>query len=317
MSRILIVTPAPPGSRKGNRLTANRWARLLRSLGHRVEVAESFDDQRADLLVALHARKSAASVRRHRARHPESPIVVALTGTDLYQDLPENRAANESLTIADRLIVLQPLAVRALPREHRATARTIFQSVEPVAHKPRPLARCFEVAVSGHLRDVKDPFRAAMAVRSLPEESRIQVTHLGGALTASMERRALREANSNPRYRWLGELPQGRAVRTFARSRLLVISSKHEGCPNVLSEALANDTPVLATRIDGNVGLLGEEYEGYFPVGDTQALRTLLLRCEREPEFLGTLREQCRSKAPLVAPQEELMAWSELLNELF
>ncbi|MEX0867530.1 MAG: selenoneine biosynthesis selenosugar synthase SenB [Pirellulales bacterium] len=316
MSRILIVTPAPHGSRKGNRLTAERWAMLVRRLGHRIAIAESYTGQEADAVIALHARKSAASIRRVRSVRPQTPIVAALTGTDLYHDLPDNRAAAESLQIADRLVVLQPLALRALPRSLHAKTRVIVQSVAPLATAVRPLPNRFEVCVSGHLRSVKDPFRAAAAVRSLPAESKIQITHLGGALTAAMEQRARRETQRNPRYRWLGDVSHHWAMRLLKRSRLLAITSKLEGCPTVLSEAIANGTPVAATRIDGNVGLLGEDYAGYFEVGATRQLRDLLLRCEEDAQFLQHLQAQCRAKAPLVEPQREQQAWQELLRDV-
>src|SRR5687767_12422254 len=106
--RILIVTPAPPGSRLGNRVTALRWAGMLRRLNHRVQLAESFTDQPCDAMIALHARKSFLSVRRFLALRPGSPLVVALTGTDLYSDLPRSAHARRSLEWADLLITLQP-----------------------------------------------------------------------------------------------------------------------------------------------------------------------------------------------------------------
>ena len=64
---IHIVTPAPRGSRKGNRITADRYAQLLRALGHHVTVGT--DERDCDLLLALHARKSAPAMRRFRRAH--------------------------------------------------------------------------------------------------------------------------------------------------------------------------------------------------------------------------------------------------------
>ena len=187
VSRIVIVTPAPPGSRKGNRITASRWARMLRSLGHQVVIQEEFRGERCDLLIALHARKSADDVAQFRRSNSDRPIVVVLTGTDLYGDIRTSRAAHQSLELADRLVLLQPEGLQELPPQLRQKARVIFQSAIPLPARPRPLKSVFEISVCGHLRPVKDPFRAALAARKLPAESRIRITQIGAALTDSMK----------------------------------------------------------------------------------------------------------------------------------
>lgn len=315
--RILIVTPVPRGSRKGNRITADRYAALLRQLGHRVAVAETYDRQPCDSLIALHARKSHSAVRKFHAHRPAAPLVVVLTGTDLYRDLPKSRTANESLRLATRLVLLQSDGVRFLPPGVRHKARPIVQSCEPPRSRQQPLSSAFEVTTIGHLREVKDPFRTALAARRLPADSRIRVVQLGAALTPAMKRRALAEMKRNPRYRWLGDVPRGKAMRLLARSRLTVVSSKMEGGPNVVSEALAVGTPVLASRISGVIGMLGDDYyPGYFDVGDTKALTALLLRAERDAPFFEQLSAHCRSLATLVEPRRELAAWQALFDEI-
>lgn len=216
---IALVCPAPPGSRQGNRVTALRWARILRGLGHRVRILGAWRGEDVDLLVALHARRSAASVRAFRARHPERRVVVALTGTDLYHDLATSRAARRSLELADRLILLQEAGRRALPAAQRRKARVIHQSVvTPRAPAGARSRRSFDVCVLAHLRAVKDPLRAAVAVRDLPMGSRIRVVHLGSALDPGLALRASREMERNPRYRWLGERSRRSALRRLARS---------------------------------------------------------------------------------------------------
>jgi putative glycosyltransferase (TIGR04348 family) len=279
-------------------------------------VAEGYRGQACDVLVALHARKSHAAVKRFRRERPEAAVVVVLTGTDLYRDLPASRAANESLRLATRLVLLQGDGLRFLPADVRGQTRTILQSCEPIAKPPRPLSRVFEVTVIGHLRAVKDPFRTALAARRLPADSRILIVQLGAALGAAMERRAVTEAKLNPRYRWLGDMPRARAMRLLARSRLTVVSSKMEGGPNVVSEALAAGTPVLASRISGVIGMLGTDYPGYFEVGDTAALAALLERAERDAAFYEELRRRCALLRPMVEPRRERAAWGALLGEL-
>lgn len=314
--RLLIVTPAPKGSRKGNRITADRWARLLRQLGHRVTVAETFRDQPCDVLIGLHARKSAASIARFRAQRPDGRLVVVLTGTDLYHDLTLSRAAQRSIEVADRLVVLQAQAVDALPPGLQAKARVIVQSAVSPKSRLAPRKDVFEVCVVGHLRLVKDPFRTALATRRLPSESRISVSHLGAALGSEMERKARDEMFRNPRYRWLGDLPHASAMRVLARSRLLVNSSKMEGGANAICESLACGVPVLSSRIAGSIGLLGEDYPGYFDVGDTLELAALLSRIETDATFRERLTSRCRKLARIVEPKRERAAWRRLLTEL-
>jgi putative glycosyltransferase (TIGR04348 family) len=315
-TRICLVTPAPRGSRRGNRITALRWARILRDLSRRVDVREEYGGQRCDLLVALHALRSFPSVERYRAAHPDGALVVALTGTDLYGSIHTHREAQQSLELATRIILLQPLGVAELPRSIRSKARVIYQSVPRPRTRPVPRSDRFDVCVLGHLRPVKDPFRTALAARMLSPGSRLRVLHLGAALTKEMATQARAEAVVNDRYHWLGEVPRWKAMRVLARCRLLVLTSELEGGANAISEALAVSVPVLSSRIAGSVGLLGEDYPGYFPVGDTAALAALLQRAETDAGFYRSLVRWCGRLRPLIDPAHERRSWQELLEEL-
>lgn len=313
---IQLVTPAPRHSRKGNRVTAIRWARILRQLGHRVAIHEELAGGRRDLLVALHARKSHASVERFRRLHPERPLVVALTGTDLYRDLESSPEARQSLVWADRLIVLQNEGLTALEPALREKTRVIYQSAVPSAAPVRRSRHTFDVCVIGHLRPVKDPFLAARAARLLPAESRLRVLHAGAALTPEMEAAARGEMADNPRYRWLGERPGWEIRRLLGRCHAMVLSSRLEGGANVVSEAIVAGLAVLSSRISGSVGMLGKDYPGFFGVGAVDELAALLDRCERQPAFLEDLTARCRALAPRFDPARELAAWASLLDEL-
>ncbi len=313
--RICVATPAPPRSRAGNRVTALRWARLLQDLGHRVTVATAYRGQPCDLLVALHAHRSFDSIARFRDHRPEAPLIVALTGTDLYGSLGDP-LVQRALDLASRLVLLQPQGLAELPPHVRSKAAVIYQSARVPAGSPPRRGKTFRVLVLGHLRPVKDPFRTAEAARLLPASSRIAVLHAGAALTPEMDERARAEAQANPRYRWLGDVPRWRALRLLARSHLLVHSSHMEGGANAISEALAASVPILASRIPGSVGLLGDDYPGYFPVGDTAALARLLLQAETDGEFYEALRARCAALRPLVDPARERASWETLLREI-
>ncbi len=313
-----IVTPAPPESRSGNRATAIRWAKILRKLGHRVVISQSYNGAAFDMLVALHARRSSGSIRRFRRIHADAPLIVALTGTDLYRDLSRSKEAQRSLDLATRIVVLQPQALSELRAAWRNKARVVHQSVSWF-NRPRPRlsAKSFDVCVVGHLRPVKDPFRAAMAARLVPKSSRIRVIHLGGALTATEAARARLEMMSNTRYKWLGEVSPSQVAGVMSKSRLFVISSRMEGGANAVGEAIVAGLPVLASDIPGSIGILGDDYPGYFQVGDTRELARLMLRCETEPQFLADLTSRCHGLTALFDPCREQSAWAGLLDELF
>jgi len=312
--KIILITPAAAHSRNGNRNTAQRWASFLRQLGHRVALQVSWDGSTADLMIALHARRSHDSIRRFAAAFPGRPLAVVLTGTDLYRDIRTDADAQESLRLATRLVVLQDMGLSELPQELRAKTSVIYQSAQPVAPQ-QPPRRHFEVCVIGHLREEKDPFRTALALRFLPPSSRIRVTHIGRALNAATAKRAHGLMQEFPRYRWLGDAPHWGVRRRLARAHLMVISSRMEGGANVVCEALAAGVPVIASRVSGNVGMLGEDYAGYYPVENEGALAQLLSRAEQEPEFYALLRQQCAARRTLVLPQAERSGLEKLVAD--
>ncbi|MGH9957081.1 MAG: selenoneine biosynthesis selenosugar synthase SenB [Pyrinomonadaceae bacterium] len=331
--RIGIVTPAPRNSRHGNRITALRWSKILRGLGHRVSILERYDGRSYDLLVALHARKSHPSIINFRRQNPAASVIVVLTGTDLYRDLQTNQLAPESLDIATRIVVLQPKAMAELRSIWRNKTRVIYQSVEQgktltgrgarsakASSRKRDTSerssKSFDVCVIGHLRAVKDPFRTAIAARSLPDSSKIRVLQVGRAMTGAIASRARKEMDRNKRYQWLDDQPQSRVFQILKHSSLCVVSSRMEGGAHVLSEALAASIPILASRINGNVGILGADYPGYFDVGNTRQLSKLLTRAETSPDYLAELKAWGKSLAHFVDPVREERAWFDLISEL-
>jgi putative glycosyltransferase (TIGR04348 family) len=265
-------------------------------------------------MIALHARRSHDSIAAYASAFPGRPLIVALTGTDLYRDIEIDAGARESLALATRLVVLQELGAKELAPRLRPRVRTIRQSARAVAPPP-PLTSCFEVVVSGHLREEKDPFRAAAALAHLPPSSRVRITHIGGALTPGFAAQARAWMARERRYRWLGELPHWKALRVLARSRVMVISSLMEGGANVVSEALVAGVPVIATRISGNVGMLGARHPAYFPVGDERALARLIARTETDRAYRDAITRSCRARAVLFTPRRERDALAALLAD--
>jgi len=310
-----IVHPAHV-VRGGNHVTASRWAGILARLGHAVFLEETWNGRECDVLLALHARRSHASIVRFFRERRGRALLVAATGTDIYGDEPLAPESLESFRCASRIVVLQPRAIDAFPAELRPRVRVIHQSVEPPRERPSRAEDAFEVATIAHLRPVKDPLLPAIAARALPPSSRIRVVLAGGLIDDRMQPEIDRELRLNPRFRWLGELSGPKVLGVLARSRLFVSSSRHEGGSNAVSEALALGVPVLATRIPGSIGLLGEGHPGLYEAGDAPELADLMRRAETDATFLRALEGRSRSLASLTDPARELERWRALLAEV-
>ena len=323
MLKVTLITPAGRGSHAGNRATATRWAGLLRELGCRVRLAAPddapanslVDGQLPDLVLALHAWRSHAAIRAWRLAFPKCPLVVVLTGTDVYRfQYSHADTVRESFQMADALIGLHDCVKEDIPQVFHDRLHIVHQSALPLPPQaPAPSKQTFDVLVAGHLREEKDSLRCAYAVRELPSDSGLRVIQLGGAHSADWAEAASDEMTHNSRYRWFGDQPRWRVRQWMSRARLMVISSRMEGGANVVSEACVAGLPVIASDIPGNRGLLGADYAGYFPVADTAALQQCLLRAESDPAFVNKLRQHVQARAPLFRPEAEREALAKVI----
>lgn len=300
---IAIVTPALADANNGNWQTANRWAHMLRK-AYRVSLAKAWDGGDEDLMIALHARRSAASVQAWRSTHPRRPLLLVLTGTDLYRDIHTDAAAQDALAQADRLVVLNSLGARALPAALRPHCEVVLQSCPARAPLPKTRRR-LRVLMVGHLREEKDPLTFLRAAERLQRRQDIHFDHIGAALDPTLGAAATALAARHPRYRWLGARPHAEVRRRIQAAHLLVHGSRMEGGAHVVTEALRSGTAVLASRIDGNLGLLGEAYPGVFEPGNDAALATLIEQARDDAAMLAALEARCAERAPLFEPAAE------------
>jgi putative glycosyltransferase (TIGR04348 family) len=310
--KIMLITPAPPRSKAGNRATATRWAGFLRALGHTTDIVTS-DSHRAksafsaDVIIALHAWRSADAIAAAAEQRPDRPLIVALTGTDIYRFQHSHpQATLASMAYAHALIGLHDRVGADIPARFAGKLVVVRQSAIPLPESySGPPRRQLRVLVAGHLRDEKDSLRAALAARDLPAASRIHVVNVGRAHNEQWAVAARAENDANPRFEWRGEIAHWRVRQLMAASHVMVMSSVMEGGANVVSEACAAGLAVIASDIPGNRGLLGDDYPGYYPAANTQALQALLERVEHEPTFLEALRAHCTALAPEFTPATE------------
>lgn len=321
---MVIVSPALADANNGNWRTARRWQELLAD--HcAVRITTAWPDAQAagdTAMLALHARRSAAAIAAWAEAHPGRGLAVVLTGTDLYQDIARDLAAQRSLALAQRLVVLQECGPDALPPPHRAKARVIFQSTPALA--PQAKGReTLEVVAVGHLRDVKSPQTLWQAARLLRDRADIRITHIGEGSDGDLAAQARAAAAECPAFRWPGSLPHEETLERIRSAHVLVHPSALEGGAHVVMEAVRCGTPVLASRVPGNVGMLGADYAGYFAHGDADALARLLAECRAAQAaenpaagLLARLAAQCALRAPLFDAGAERAALLSLLREL-
>ena len=295
-SKIVLISPAAVEANNGNWHTAYRWAKFLS--GHcDIAIKQDWDSTHTDpvAMIALHARRSAASIHAWAAQHPDRPLIVILTGTDLYRDIQLDASARQSLYLATHLVVLQEAGLAILPKELQSKARVIFQSAPRLKPASKSSQR-FTAVMVGHLRDEKDPLTFMKAARLSALKS-IRFAQIGKGLDALLASAARQATVEQPNYQWLGGLPRAQTRQLIKRAHVLVNSSIMEGGAHVILEAVQSGTPVLASRISGNVGMLGADYFGYFEVGDAPGLAALVQRCGTEPAFLALLQSQCVQRA--------------------
>ncbi len=315
--KIVIISPALAKANNGNWQTARRWAHFLRA-GHDVDCRSDWpaaDSAAApQAMIALHARRSAPAISAFAEHFPQRRLVLVLTGTDLYRDIDCDAAAQRSLQLATHLVVLQPAGLERLDPGMRHKARVIYQSAPALApHQPASSPRHVDVIMIGHLREEKLP-ATFMQAAALVTSPRVRLLHVGAALDATLGALAEQTAEATPRYNWLGALPHAQTRQRLKRCALMVISSEMEGGANVIIEAVTCGVPVLATDIDGNRGMLGNDYQGYFPVGDSAALARLIDSAANDPAFYATLQRQCAIRAPLFEPARERAAVCDLMD---
>lgn len=282
---------------------------------YRIIVQSEWSGERADALIALHARRSADSVARFHDRGGPSPLAVVLTGTDLYKDLPESREAAASLDRADRIVVLQDDALRLLSAAWRRKCDVIFQSARALPRRAKARGR-LDCVVVGHLRAEKDPLTLFGALRLVPRDLPISIRHIGSPLDATLGRAARELQAEDPRYRYSGALPRGLARAAMASAHVLIHPSVVEGGANVVVEAVTGGTPVIASRISGNIGMLGPAYPGYFEPRDESGLASRLVQATDDPRYLRALESAAAARKALFAPAAEARAIRRLVEIL-
>jgi glycosyltransferase involved in cell wall biosynthesis len=338
---VLIASPFGQKTQTGNWQTARRYADHLQDAGYSATLLAEHDGRQplpsCDVAIVLHARRSrevAAALTQ-----AATPFAVVLTGTDLYADLqqPDTSAfdtCKQTIDEAHLVVTLQSRAAEVLVQILPQTAqkrRVIAQTV-PLADPAHwaPIYNANSGAaltwlISGHVRSEKDPltglagFAQAFPRAHLADGSPTHLTHVGGARDPSAVEALVAAASQLPTgsISLLGARPHEEAVGLMKTHHCLIQPSRVEGGALVISEAAAHRLPVLASRIDGHLGLLGEDYPGYFQVGDPTDLARLMRQFAESAAFRDELRSALiQNTLALTSPALEKSQLKSLIERL-
>jgi len=312
--KVCVASPYPLSELKGNSVTTRRFVSILREGGIEARASHLYDDCPADVLISLHAVKGAPAIFDYRAKVANGLVIVLITGTDLYESLPRgSEVGNRALREADRIVVVQEAAIARLPEAFQEKAVVVPNSLDPMGIRANPEVPPFAISVVGHPRPVKRPFLTIEAVAKNPAWNDVEVWQIGEALDENSRIVAGKWAQKDPRSRWFGGLPREEALQLMAMSSLTVNSSVLEGGANAILEAMTIGVPVLASRIEGNQGLLGEGYPGYFDEGKLEQVLEAIINRRVDLKGWAHLATQ---RLPLFSREKESACWLELLKDL-
>ena len=304
---IIVGTPYPLDSAKGNVVSATRIAGLLGGLAIHSPEANL---EGAETVIALHARKSFSLIEKAAAK-PGCKLIVLLTGTDLYDDIPAgNQNALKSLALADALVVAQESSIADIPAEYRSKAHVCHKSMTIDLPAPPPRREEKLITIVGHLREIKNPFVAVLPALELGFE----VVQLGRALEPGFAEKAQDLTQAHSSYSWLGGVSREESLHWLSRSTATINSSLMEGGANSVLEALHCDCPVIASDIPGNRGILGDTHPALFSPDDHATLSSHLRSLGNDSAFRQRILSCQSSRKSLFTPEQETSDWLNLIR---
>jgi glycosyltransferase involved in cell wall biosynthesis len=342
---VRIFTPFGAASGMGNWRTAQRYAQMLRGSGLGATIIAP--EQSADaclpggartVAIALNAARSAQQIAQFVAHG--IPTMVVLTGTDLYGALAPSAKGSERYAQAEQallqatlILTLQAQAQAEVIRRWPALAARTHCLLQTTALRPTVAPRVaansktIRFLIAAHIRPEKDPLTAFLAFhRAFPEgwgvlpggrRVPVRLIHVGGHRDKALADELIRLGSRHPGILLEGPLTHAQTLRLMSHVHAMIQPSISEGGALVVPEAVASRLPLIASDIPAHLGQLGADYPGFFPVGDVDALASVLQRFVSDPEFQQALVDSTVSLAStLASPARERSELVKLVREL-
>ncbi|BDS06869.1 glycosyl transferase [Oceaniferula spumae] len=316
MTEVLIHSPYPRQRSQGNAVTAKRMTALLREGGLDVKIHERGDAPlAAKCLIALNARKSATEIFDFHQRQPESPIIALLTGTDVnHPDMEtETSETRIALELCTAIVSLHDGFSHRIPSHLLEKTEVIYPSVQLPQSIRHHATAPIDIVIAGNFRSEKNPSLLMEAARALADTPmHFHAYGQGGDYQAELEKTAA----ECPNFHFHGVQDHDVVLANMQTAHALLNTSTEEGGANAICEAVVIGLPVIASKIAGNKGMLGEDYGGLFPSESTTALTEILTRSIDDPDFYQSLKSQITTRAPLFSYRREADQWTALVRRL-
>ena len=316
MIDVLIHSPYPRQKSQGNAVTAERMKRLLQSGGLNVAIHERGDNRiEAKCLIALNARKSAGEIFDFHQRWPDRKIIALLTGTDVNHPEMEQSGSDtlRALAQSDAIVSLHDGFSHRIPADLLKKTKVIYPSVQfsdAAEHCP---FEPWKVVIAGNFRDEKNPNLMIEAVAKLAtSEIHFHAYGAGSEYQDKLEQ----AAETYPKFHFHGVQERDVVLAAMQSARVLLNTSTEEGGANAICEAVMIGLPVIASRIDGNLGMLGDGYGGFFTSEETDGLAGILTRAESDAGFYNSLKQQVSTRAELFSYDREMAEWTKLVRQI-
>jgi len=248
---------------------------------------------RAELLSTLALVKVPIVISRHNAE-PFFPRAPRLLSKALSRLVCLKAKAIIAITDSVRLYMINSKEVGDNRKITVIRYGISLETNDRKRHLTAPAGSRLKLLSIGRLVEQKDYPTTLKALALLSKTKRnFEYKVIGeGALQQSLSRLG-KDLGIAQSISWIGKTKQ--VINYLNESDVFILSSNYEGFGLVLLESMKQGTPILASNCPAIVEVVGKDYLGLFPVGDSEALAKLLYACN-DLSFLQALIDQINNR---------------------